>query len=461
MKKHLVLTSLIALVATTGMATAEDMTISDIADSIIIERAAQPSYGEYSYIAPDGKTAYLEDPTGEGYEAPEYTVETGADEEEGIRLADGSSVALNKTMTALDYEVLVPGEEEGSWKALGQDLGLSTGHVVISAHNPIEDFELDFEDYKFTTGEGDEAKTYTLGINEEEELAWFDGEDWLTSETFDALDEDIKDALNTNKGNYETDKSIVDEFEVSYATGEEAEAGFAVLQSDNENITSMTKRQESFAKAQSDYAEADSAYTTYSSSLANAVDTKIDAVNGTIHGLVADKNAKKTSNGKDYHGNLAVGTTTEDHLLALDASIGDLRDLDGLYLDSSKNVAQNLQSLNDGIESVRADFMAGDELTLSKANAYTDDKVNKLEKDMSGGVAAATALSAVSVGNVERGEVSVGGGYGYFNGQSAMAFGGAVGLSDRWSVNAGAGIAQGDKTQFSIRAGTNYKFKLF
>ena len=110
---------------------------------------------------------------------------------------------------------------------------------------------------------------------------------------------------------------------------------------------------------------------------------------------------------------------------------------------------------------IRADFAAADALTLSSANAYTDKKVDTLEKNISGGVAAATALSAVSVSNVKNGEMSVGGGYGYYNNQSAMAFGAAMGLSDNWSINAGAGIASGDKTQVSFRAGTNYKFKLF
>ena len=110
---------------------------------------------------------------------------------------------------------------------------------------------------------------------------------------------------------------------------------------------------------------------------------------------------------------------------------------------------------------IRADFAAADALTLSSANAYTDKKVDTLEKNVSGGVAAATALSAVSVSNVKKGEMSVGGGYGYYNNQSAMAFGAAMGLSDNWSINAGAGIASGDKTQVSFRAGTNYKFKLF
>ena len=99
--------------------------------------------------------------------------------------------------------------------------------------------------------------------------------------------------------------------------------------------------------------------------------------------------------------------------------------------------------------------------SLTQANAYTDAQIDKLEKNISGGVAAATALSSVEVSNVEQGEMSVGGGYGYYNGESAGAFGAALGLTDDWSVNAGAGIATGDKTQVSFRAGTNYKFKLF
>ena len=92
---------------------------------------------------------------------------------------------------------------------------------------------------------------------------------------------------------------------------------------------------------------------------------------------------------------------------------------------------------------------------------FVSHELDKLEKNISGGVAAATALSSVEVSNVEQGEMSVGGGYGYYNGESAGAFGAALGLTNDWSVNAGAGIATGDKTQVSFRAGTNYKFKLF
>ena len=95
---------------------------------------------------------------------------------------------------------------------------------------------------------------------------------------------------------------------------------------------------------------------------------------------------------------------------------------------------------------------------VEQANAYTDARIERLDKDLSAGVAGAVALSSVAVSGVKKGEVSVGAGYGYFNGQSAAAFGAAMGLSKRWSVNAGAGVSNSD---VSFRAGTNYKFKLF
>lgn len=99
-----------------------------------------------------------------------------------------------------------------------------------------------------------------------------------------------------------------------------------------------------------------------------------------------------------------------------------------------------------------------DKYTLKSANEYTDARVNAMEKKLSSGIASASAMSAVAVSNVSKGEVSVGGGYGYYNSRSAVAFGAAVGVSDNWSVNAAVGLAD---SNVSCRAGTNYKFKLF
>ena len=209
---------------------------------------------------------------------------------------------------------------------------------------------------------------------------------------------------------------------------------------------------------------------------------------GKVHGLItADSNGVKTFNGTNatastrlddngnYVGDLAVGTTVEDHLVSLDNAIGDEAATRAAAdttlqanIDAEATARQNadtaLQAAINNINTASVTAVQGlnDRVTANtQAIAGLDNKVDTLEKNVSGGVAAATALSAVEVSNVKKGEMSVGGGYGYYNSQSAMALGAALGLSDNWSVNAGAGIANGDKTQVSFRAGTNYKFKLF
>ena len=109
---------------------------------------------------------------------------------------------------------------------------------------------------------------------------------------------------------------------------------------------------------------------------------------------------------------------------------------------------------------LRNDFAKAEAATLKSANAYTDQRVSDLEDDMSAGIASTAALSSVAVSGVKRGELSFGGGYGYYNNQSAFALGATMGLTDNWSINAGAGLGMnGDNV--AIRAGTNYKIKLY
>ena len=143
---------------------------------------------------------------------------------------------------------------------------------------------------------------------------------------------------------------------------------------------------------------------------------------------------------------------------------------------NAENIAANKTAIETNataIENEVANRIAGDEMTLSAAKAYadakntmslksaydyTDSRVNAMEEELSAGIASAAAMSSVAVSGVGKGEVSVGGGYGYYNSQSAVALGAAMGLSDNWSVNAAAGLADSNVT---FRAGTNYKFKLF
>ena len=135
--------------------------------------------------------------------------------------------------------------------------------------------------------------------------------------------------------------------------------------------------------------------------------------------------------------------------------------------------ATDIAANKTAIESEVANRIAGDDMTLASAKAYvdsknelalksaydyTDKKVDALEEDLSAGIASAAAMSSVAVSGVGKGEVSVGGGYGYYNSQSAVALGAAMGLTDNWSVNAAAGLSDSNVT---FRAGTNYKFKLF
>lgn len=153
-------------------------------------------------------------------------------------------------------------------------------------------------------------------------------------------------------------------------------------------------------------------------------------------------------------------TLLDNEVANVNNTIGSMAALDTSngVLDNTASVATNLQNLDTALNDVRVNAAARNQLTLNQAVAYTDERVSELDKELSSGIASAVALSSVAVSNVGRGEMSVGAGYGYYNGRSAAAFGAAMGLSNRWSVNAGAGISDAD---VSFRAGTNYKFKLF
>ena len=143
--------------------------------------------------------------------------------------------------------------------------------------------------------------------------------------------------------------------------------------------------------------------------------------------------------------------TLADNAIRADFAAADVE-----TLNSAKEYADTQDALT--LNNAKAYTNERAALSLAVANAYTDKKIDKLDKDLSAGIASSVALSSVAVSGVERGEVSVGAGYGNYNSQSAVAFGAAMGLTNNWSVNVGAGISDAD---VAFRAGTNYKFKLF
>ena len=199
----------------------------------------------------------------------------------------------------------------------------------------------------------------------------------------------------------------------------------------------------------------------------NAENIATNAGNIAINaGKIATNTANIATNAENIAintGKIATNTaniaTNAANIATLDTKVGNVDTLTGTNLATvaTPSVADHLTSLDAAIDANKAKAASDDALVLSKAMGYTD----KLEENMSAGVASAVALSSVAVSNVKRGEVSVGGGYGYYNDQSALALGAAMGLSDRWSVNAGAGLGLKGSDNFSVRAGTNYKFKLF
>ena len=177
----------------------------------------------------------------------------------------------------------------------------------------------------------------------------------------------------------------------------------------------------------------------------DALGTRMDTAEGTIDTHTTQIDALDTRLG-------TAETTIDTHTTQIDAL--DTRLTDEVTARENGDI-ETLQQANAYTDASVANAGA---MALKSANAYTDERVNDLEKDMSSGIASAAALSSVAVSNVKRGEVSVGGGYGYHNSQSAVAFGAAMGLTDNWSANAGVGISGSNAT---FRAGTNYKFKLF
>ena len=181
----------------------------------------------------------------------------------------------------------------------------------------------------------------------------------------------------------------------------------------------------------------------------NALDTALAAVESNIGTTNTGTHVVTTNNvGQNINALDSALATAEENIATLQGN----ESTDGSVRNIAKGYVDAALALN------TAEMASRDALTLNQANAYTDERIEKLDKDLSAGIASAVALSSVAVSDVRRGELSVGAGYGYFNGQSAGAFGAAMGISNRWSVNAGAGVSGYD---VSFRAGTNYKFKLF
>lgn len=573
MKKHLILTSLAAIIATTGVAGAEtttDVTFGgnytnasgstvNVMDSVAAEsytytksdgttrtvgsQATDPTLADFTYTDKDGNPADLS-VGGTELTAENFSGTTAAD---GTNVISNQTIAAGKTISRSNYEYV---DGKGETVTLGDSARSFTETVALnSTYATVE--SVDVTDgsaapvlagtmYSYT--DPDTGAVYHLNATGDE---WVDANNLVVRPDAGTPQEAARDAMvaafAADSAAITAAKTTVDGYATAEATAFAAADG--VYTTDSTTINTLTTNYGTYttakgllADAQSAQSEAQTAKSNNDTALNNAQLVYnapiLDTIDDAIDTSVASGSVKTALDGKAnisdlgsaaYTDSTAYATaaqgTTADTTAATIATYGDvvthnvsefataaqgeladsalqLADItkgsaNGTIRVKDKDVAvfglgsaayadmnafdlagtaeakagaaeANANAYTDTVAAgLRADFATADINVLNSANAYTHSKVKELERNVSGGVAAATALSAVSVGNVERGEVSVGGGYGYYNGQSAMAFGAAMGLSDSWSINAGAGLASGDSTQFSIRAGTNYKFKLF
>lgn len=470
MRKHFILTSLLAIVATCGAANAtiEGTEAAQIKANLETEFKTAPDMSDYALTAPDGTDSTLADVVASDY--TNYAATTSADGtnvvlNDGIvlNIAQGTVAATNYKYASKDEDGVVTMVAGGTTvDDLSKDYTSAYITTPISVSTttttaPVIDLGSDASDAIYITGDGN---YYLLRVGDDILL---NGDPDVTADnpsTYQTLlaaynaDADAISALHTTLVGYKAENTT------------NAAAVTTVVDADNSAIAAIVANQSTFTAQNTQYTSDAAENTAYVNSLAQTIDMSIAA--GTndaklyADGLAVNYDAAGAAdtaetNAKSYADGLAVNYDAAGAADAAEANAKAYADAgDELTLASAKSYADAGDELTLNAAKSYAD--QSNALTLNQAKAYTDERIEKLDKDLSAGVASAVALSSVSVSNVKRGEVSVGGGYGYFNGQSAAAFGAAMGLSDRWSVNAGAGVSSAD---VAFRAGTNYKFKLF
>jgi autotransporter adhesin len=93
---------------------------------------------------------------------------------------------------------------------------------------------------------------------------------------------------------------------------------------------------------------------------------------------------------------------------------------------------------------------------VNDADIALDDKIEKQGKELSGGIAAANALTGLDNHLDAGNRYSIGIGAGYYNSQAAMALGGVVRTGDAHAIN--AGVSVGTQGQLGAKAGWNMQF---
>ena len=483
--------------------TKSDSTTATVAQNV------NPDLSYFTYTDKDGNSADLST-GGTGLTAADFVGATSAD---GTSVISNQTIAANETISRDNYQYV---DGKGETVTLGDSARSFTETVVLNS-----DFatvtSVDVTDgstapvltgdmYSYT--DPDTGAVYHLNATGD---AWVDENNNVQTPDVGTPQEAARDAMVNaflaDSAAIAAAKTTVDGYAAAEATA--FAAADAVYNTDEGTISTLTNNYGTYTDAtallgqaqsaqsarQDDFA-ADQALENAAADLYNApiLDTITSGANDAIDSALADGgdianaieseadrataaeavlDGKIAANADNIADNAAAIESEADRATAAEAA------LDSKITANADNIADNAAAIKseadrataaeavlDGkitanagaIKAEEIARVAADELMLGQAKAYTDAQINSLEEELSAGIASAVAMSSVAVSNVAKGEVSVGGGYGYYNSQSAFAFGAAMGLSDNWSVNAAAGLSDSNVT---FRAGTNYKFKLF
>jgi len=533
MRKTLLLTSLLAIVAATGSANADtDVTFGgkyslstdtggvqsgvvtsapddityeyDVTDGSTItdvNYADNPDVTKFTFVDPDGATQNVS--FAERFEQGDYVGTSAVTGEAyattqvivaGATVSEGN-YSYTYTLGGEDIERTLdnPSTFVGDMTALSADyanalsVNVVNGEAVVNGAALTDADDLDYTLYGFTLNDSyynldKEGGSFILVRNGEKvtpasgselETQFNNAQDAYATDVT-TLGTDIastasdwateKTYYDTAKGFFDADVEKVETLNANYASQAIADNLYNIAQ-DAQGVAQTTQS--------ANIANYDAAVAVYNASIettiADGANTAIATELGTGGSIKAAVDGAE-QNAKDYAdaGDATTLASAKTYADGLDAAVRtDFAAADAATLASAKDYADagdattlaSAKTYADGLDAaVRTDFAAADAATLASAKGYTDKRINKLDKDLSAGIASSAALSSVAVSGVGKGELSFGAGFGHHNSQSAAAFGAVMGLTDRWSLNAGAGFSNADVT---VRAGTNYKIKLF
>ncbi len=419
------------------------------------------------------------------------TTETG-------KTGDANTPISEPSKTAYNYEnpdgVSVALDSEGTDDIVQSDYkGTSSATVEpdengISVKNTelVSGMTMDASNYQYILGEGDDAKTFELKLNEAGDGVVANNQ---FTETVNLLPDGHNEAISVTKSsivatNGDAEDVTPEMFVITDSgqeyslknVGNETENIVLVRKGTNEQVSTDSGVLASlFDTAKGYYNTAKGAVTEAKNNTSDDVADEIAIATNAFAKYTADKNTLSGLDAK-WQSLVAARQSFANDYSNFEASNAAIDVFNAPILETIDNEADSRIELALGEGgAIKTAIDAGDAVTLSEAQKYADagdaklrndinaldSKVNELDENLSAGIASSVALSSVAVANVQRGEMSVGGGYGNYNSKSAVAFGAALGITDNWSANAGVGLGFGKDTKASFRVGTNYKFKLF